>query len=113
MPTRREQRHLRYTPPQLFDLVADVENYPKFLPGLVAVRVFRRQEDTMWIDMTIGLSIFEGRFTSKALLDRPRRIEISSDDPLFNEFHQRWTFEEAPDNGTLLAFETRFSFRSQ
>jgi coenzyme Q-binding protein COQ10 len=61
MPTRREQRHLRYTPPQLFDLVADVEKYPKFIPGLVAVRVLRREEDTMWIDMTIGLSIFEGR----------------------------------------------------
>ena len=37
-----ERHHLPYTPQQLFDLVADVERYPDFLPRVVATRIVRR-----------------------------------------------------------------------
>jgi coenzyme Q-binding protein COQ10 len=112
MPSHTEQRHLRYTPSQLFDLVADVEKYPEFLPGLMAVRVLRRQDNVMWIDMVIGLPVFHGHFTSKAVLDPPNRIDITSDSGLFEEFRQNWTFREAENGGTLVEFNTKFAFRS-
>ncbi len=32
MPTHAERRHLPYRADQLFDLVADIERYPEFLP---------------------------------------------------------------------------------
>ncbi|MDB5372337.1 MAG: ubiquinone-binding protein, partial [Belnapia sp.] len=39
MPTHAEKRILRYTPDQLFQLVADVRRYPEFLPWCVGARV--------------------------------------------------------------------------
>ncbi len=62
MPIHAEKRVLPYTPAQLFDLVADVERYPAFLPWCVAVRVRRREtaesadgDDKLLVaDMVIG-----------------------------------------------------------
>ena len=112
MRSHSEQCHLRHTPSQLYDLVADVEKYPEFLSGVVAVRVLRRDGNTMWIDMAIGVAAFHGHFTSKAILDPPNRIDITSEGSLFDEFRQTWTFQEAESGGTLVRFDTRFAFRS-
>ena len=50
MPTHAEQRHSPFSPDQLFDLVADVERYPEFLPWCVAARIRRRDGNTIWAD---------------------------------------------------------------
>lgn len=88
MTVHTKRLHLNYTPTQLFDLVADVERYPQFLPGVAAARISRRKDQTIWVDMTIGTSFLRKRFTTVALLDRPHRIDISSHDPLFEHFQQ-------------------------
>ena len=49
-----ERLHLKFTPTQLFDLVADVEHYPDFLPWVIAARILRRDDQTLWVDMTMG-----------------------------------------------------------
>ncbi len=48
MPTHAEKRVLRYTPEQLFDLVADVHRYPEFLPWCVGARVRRAARRSWW-----------------------------------------------------------------
>ena len=42
MPSFRTTRPVRHTPPEMFDLVADVERYPEFLPLCEGLRVLRR-----------------------------------------------------------------------
>ena len=54
MTHHREQRHLPYSPEQLFDLVADVERYPDFVPWLIAAHIQRRDGHRVWVDMTVG-----------------------------------------------------------
>ena len=39
MPSFRTTRQVRHTPTQMFDLVADVERYPEFLPLCDSLRV--------------------------------------------------------------------------
>ncbi|MEC8851420.1 MAG: SRPBCC family protein, partial [Pseudomonadota bacterium] len=39
MPTHAERRVLPFSPDQLFDLVADIERYPDFLPWCVGARI--------------------------------------------------------------------------
>ena len=82
MSRHTEQRHLHYTPEQLFDLVADVERYPEFLPWLLAADIRRRDGDRVWVEMVIGTRFLQRRFTSRARLRRPRRIDITSHDTL-------------------------------
>ncbi|MEE9545647.1 MAG: SRPBCC family protein, partial [Rhodospirillales bacterium] len=54
MPTHAEKRFLPYTPEQLFDLVAEVEAYPEFLPWCLSIRVRKREENVITADMVIG-----------------------------------------------------------
>ena len=45
MPTHAEKRRLPHTSQQMFDLVADVEKYPEFLPWCVATRIRTREQN--------------------------------------------------------------------
>jgi len=112
MTRHSEQRHLPYAPEQLFDLVADVERYPDFVPGLLAAHIHRRDGHRVWVDMTVGAGPLRRRFSSQADLHRPSRIEIASHDPLFEIFRQVWTFALADGGGTTVTYAVDVRFRS-
>jgi len=113
MTSHTARLRLRYPTPQLFDLVADVESYPQFMPWVVAATILRRQDRTIWVEMTIGTGPLRRRFSTVGVLDRPGRIDVSSDDPLFERFKQTWTFEPAPEGGTIVTYDIDFEFRSR
>jgi coenzyme Q-binding protein COQ10 len=108
-----ENRHLPFTPQQLFDLVADVERYPDFLPWVVETHVSRRDRNMVWVDMVIGTAFIQRRFASKAKLDPPHHIEVVNRDDLFERYKQTWTFKPAEDGGTLVEFQVEYVFRSR
>jgi len=110
---RIERAHSPYTPAQLFDLVADVESYPKFLPWMISSRVTRRHNDTVWVEMEMGNRLLRRRFSSVGRLDRPHhRIDITSHDPMFECFAQSWTFKPATSGGSDIEYRVDFRFRS-
>jgi coenzyme Q-binding protein COQ10 len=108
-----ERQHLPYAAPQLFDLVANVERYPEFLPWVTEARIYHRREHTIVVDMTVELGPIRKRFSTIAALDRPHRIDISSGDSMFDRFEQRWTFEPAADSVTNVEYYVDFKFRSR
>jgi coenzyme Q-binding protein COQ10 len=112
MTTCIESGHLPYTTSQLFDLVADVERYPEFLPWVIEARIRRRTDQALLVDMTIAAGPIRRRFSSTGVLHRPSRIDISSDDPIFDRFEQRWRFESAGD-GSNIVYCVDFKLRSR
>ncbi len=113
MPTHAEKRLLRFSPQDMFDLVADVPRYPEFLPWCVGARVRRRQGDVMWADLVIGFKMFRERFTSKVTMDRDNlRIDVSYSDGPFKYLNNHWIFEPHPA-GTMIDFYVDFEFRSR
>ncbi len=113
MPTHAERRRLPYTPAQLFDLVADIERYPEFLPWCVAARVRERKGTTIVGDLIIGYRMVRERFTSKIVLDRPRHIDVSYSEGPFRYLTNHWEFEPEPDGGCTIDFYVDFEFRSR
>ena len=112
MPTHAERQIVPYTPEQLFDLVADVEKYPRFLPWCVASRVRHRAEDHLVSDLTIGFGPFRESFGSRVTLDRPRRVTVKYESGPFRYLNNQWDF--APHGtGTEVAFFVDFEFRSR
>jgi coenzyme Q-binding protein COQ10 len=107
-----EQHHSRYAPAQLFDLVADVERYPDFLPWVIAARVTRRENRMIWTELTMGTGFMSKRFTTVALLDRPHRIEVNSYDRIFECFDQIWTFESTAEGGTIVEYRVDLNIKS-
>lgn len=108
-----ERLHLKFTPTQLFDLVADVEHYPDFLPWVIAARIRRHDDQTLWVDMTMGTRFVRKRFSTTARLDRPHWINISSHDAMFERFEQKWTFQPATEGGANIEYQVDFRFRSR
>jgi coenzyme Q-binding protein COQ10 len=108
-----KRQHAKYNAPQLFDLVAGVERYPKFIPWVIATHVRRRTAQNIWADLTIGIGLLRKTFSTVAVLDRPHRIAINSHDPMFIRFEQTWTFDPVPEGGTNLAYHVDFKFRSR
>ena len=112
MPTHAETRRVSYRPDQLFDLVADVGKYPKFLPWCVGARVRNRSETELVCDLTIGFGPFRESFTSRVTLDRPQRVRVRYENGPFRYLNNEWRF--APDPaGCKVDFFVDFEFRSR
>jgi coenzyme Q-binding protein COQ10 len=112
MPTHAERQFVPYTPEQLFELVADVDKYPRFLPWCVAARVHHRAESHVKADLTIGFGPFRESFTSLVTLDRPTRVTVKYETGPFRYLNNQWNF--APHTiGTEVSFFVEFEFRSR
>lgn len=113
MPTHAEKRHLPYTPEQLFDLVADIERYPEFLPWCLAARIERREGNTVYADLVIGFKMFREHFSSVDVFDRPHRIDVRYTKGPLRHLNNHWVFERAPDGGSILDFYIDFEFHAR
>ena len=113
MPIHRETRILPYTPEQVFDLVADVERYPEFLPWCLACRIRNRESETSFTaDLVVGFKMVREQFTSKVTLDRARSILVEYLQGPFEHLRNEWKFSAAPE-GTKVEFFLSFEFRSR
>jgi coenzyme Q-binding protein COQ10 len=113
MPTHAERRLLPYTADQLFDLVADIERYPEFLPWCVGARVRERKSNTITGDLLIGYKMVRERFTSRIVLDRPGRIDVSYAEGPFRYLDNHWLFVPQENGICLIDFYVDFEFRSR
>lgn len=114
MPTHAEKRPLPYTPDQLFDLVADVERYPEFLPWCVGARIRKRDGDMFFADLVIGFKMIRERYTSKVVLDRAaQRIDVTYTEGPFQYLNNHWSFVPNADGTTTIDFFVDFEFKSK
>ena len=113
MPTHAEKRVLPHTPKQMFDLVADIEKYPEFLPWCVATRIRERKDNLVTADMVIGFKVFREKFTSTVTCHRPGRIDVAYTKGPFKYLNNHWIFEPHGDGECLIDFFVDFEFRSR
>jgi len=112
MPTHRERKTVPFTPAQMFDLVADVGAYPRFLPWCVGSKVRSVDATHMIADMTIGFGPFRESFTSRVTLARPDRIIVRYENGPFRYLRNQWDF--TPDErGCRVDFFVDFEFSSR
>ena len=112
MPTHAEKRVVPYTPSQVFDLVADIERYPEFLPWCKAARIRKRQGSLLVGDLIIGFRMVKERFTSHVTLKAPNRIDVEYTQGPLRYLNNHWVFEQHPE-GCLIDFYIDFEFHSK
>jgi coenzyme Q-binding protein COQ10 len=117
MPTHSETRSLPFSAQQMYDLVADVESYPQFIPWIAAARVRsvvpQDDHDVMLADLVVGFRMFRERFGSKVTLwAGPRRIDTEYIDGPFKHMISNWEFLEA-EGGCTINFKVDFEFRNR
>jgi coenzyme Q-binding protein COQ10 len=119
MPTFRTTRQVRHTAGEMFDLVADVERYPEFVPLCERLKVKRRAEGgegtlILVADMTVAYGPVRQSFTSQVTLDRPRlAILVEYLDGPFRQLENRWRFRLAGETSSEVDFFMSYEFRSK
>lgn len=116
MPVHHETKFLPYTAQQMYDLVADVANYPKFLPWTAAARINARHDrgdhEEMLADLVISFKVFRERFGSRVLLWPDQyRIDTSYLDGPFRHMESKWQFKDV-EGGCEVSFDVDFEFRN-
>jgi coenzyme Q-binding protein COQ10 len=120
LPSFHDERRVRHKAEQMFDLVADVERYPEFVPLCKGLRVRTRKteadgRETLVADMTVGYKLIRERFTSRVTLDRPHlKVLVEYMDGPFSELENIWTFIDEPEgDGSRVNFFIDYEFRSR
>ena len=118
MPRFETTRPVKHSAEVMFNLVADVERYPEFVPMCEALVVRRRNEGpdgviTLLADMSIGYKVIRETFTTRVELDLANHmIRVSYIDGPFKHLENRWTFRETP-TGCAVVFFIDYEFKSR
>lgn len=111
MPNHAEHKLLAYTPDQLFDMVADVKDYPRFVPWCQDAHILRAEPNLIVADLEIGFSAFRERFTSHVHLDRPREVMVKAVDGPLEHLSNQWVFTPVRSL-TRVDFAVDFRFKA-
>lgn len=112
MPRHTEIKKVPYRPEQMFDLVADIRQYPRFLPWCVGARIRSKTESEVVADLSIGFGPFHETFTSRVTLERPDQIIVRYENGPFKYLKNIWRFLPDPA-GCEIDFFVDFEFRSR
>jgi coenzyme Q-binding protein COQ10 len=119
MPTFSSKRRVQHSSDQMFDLVADVERYPEFVPLCQSLKVRQRTpaadgKEVVVADMTVSFKLVRETFTSKVTLDRPNlKIRVEYLRGPFSHMENRWTFERKADRACDVGFFITYDFKSR
>ncbi len=114
-----ETRHpVGHTARQMYDLVADVEKYPEFLPLCDALKVRARVPqgaagEVLTCAMDVGYGPIKERFTSRVTLN-PEALHIHSTyiDGPFRRMDNTWQFVDLSAGRSEVVFFIDYEFKS-
>jgi coenzyme Q-binding protein COQ10 len=116
MPQFSTKRRVRHSAADMFDLVADVEKYPQFVPLCTGLRVRSRtpkgETNVIVAVMTVAYKVISQTFTSRVTLDKPNLVILVEylDGP-FSRLQNRWTFRPTGDNACEVEFFIEYEFK--
>jgi coenzyme Q-binding protein COQ10 len=118
MPQFSTKRRVRHAATDMFDLVADVEKYPQFVPLCSGLTVKSRGEKdgktVLVADMTVAYKIIRETFTSRVTLDRQGlKILVEYLNGPFKRLQNRWTFYPVEAKVCDVEFFIDYEFRSR
>jgi coenzyme Q-binding protein COQ10 len=119
MPKFSSKRRVQHSASQMFDLVADVERYPEFVPLCKSLKVRQRtlQPDGTEIvvaDMTVSFKVVKESFTSRVTLDRANlKILVEYLKGPFSNLENRWMFEPKGEGACDVTFYLAYEFKSR
>jgi coenzyme Q-binding protein COQ10 len=102
----------------MFDLVADCDKYPEFLPFCVGMKTRPRGEDAngnpvVLAEMAVGYKALSERFVTRNTLDRKAlKISVEYVEGPFSRLRNFWHFVPH-DGGCKVEFYIEYEFRSR
>jgi coenzyme Q-binding protein COQ10 len=112
------KRRVHHSASEMFDLVADVERYPEFVPLCQSLDVRQRSteggKDVIVADMTVAYKLIRQTFTSRVTLDRAKlEILVEYLEGPFRSLNNHWTFRPVDEHACDVDFFISYEFRSR
>ena len=119
MPRFSNKRRVQHRAEQMFDLVADVERYPEFVPLCQSMKIRHRTPkpdgtEIVVAEMVVSFKLVRETFTSQVTLDRANlKILVEYLEGPFSTLENRWTFEPKGDQACDVGFFIAYEFKSR
>ena len=102
-----------YSAEQMYDLVNDVESYPKFLPWCGDSQIHSQGPG----HMTASISLVKGRvkqsFTTSNTMQPGRRIDVNLVSGPFKHLTGHWAFDPEDDHTCHITIKMEFEFKNR
>lgn len=102
-----------YTPAEMYDLVADIEAYPEFLPWCSGARVEDKSEDDVTATIDIHKAGVEKSFTTHNRHQVKKMIEMRLVEGPFQRLDGYWRFDPLGDSACKVSLDLEFEFASR
>lgn len=96
----------------MFDLVAQVEDYPKFLPWCGGVKLIERSEDKLVASVQINFHGVKQSFTTANHNQRPTLMKMQLVDGPFKVLDGTWSFKALREDACKIDFDLHYEFSS-
>jgi len=116
MPQVRHALKVPYSAQQMFDLVIDIESYPRFVPGWRAARIVRRdggpERGVLSVDQVVSEKSLRFRFDTQARYRKPAYLRIATKSQPFRYYMLIWRFAPTDDGGCRIGVHMRYALRA-
>ena len=114
MPKFSSKRRVQHSATEMFDLVADVERYPEFVPLCRRLKIRQRTPGPDGTEIIVADMTVREAFTSRVTLDRPNlKILVEYLQGPFSNLENRWSFEPRSETDCDVGFFLAYEFKSR
>lgn len=99
-----------YTPAQMFDLVNDVEAYPKRFSWCAGARVLEREGDALVARLDLKFAGLRQSFTTRNTVEAPRRLHMQLVEGPFRSLDGVWEFVPLGEHGCRISLALDFDY---
>src|SRR5437016_14595143 len=119
MPAFSTPRRVRHSAAHMFDLVADVERYPEFVPLCRSLKIRQRIPEPEGVevliaDMTVAYKFIRETITSRVTLDRPNlHILVEYLEGPFSRLENLWSVQATSEQICRVECFSSYEFKSR
>lgn len=99
---------VKFSAQQMFDLVNDIESYPRFLPWCVGSRIIKREDDYVEAELIISKGGFKKSFSTRNKIDMGGRITVSLLQGPFSHLEGVWNFMPLREDASKISLDLEF-----
>ena len=99
---------VKYSAQQMFDLVNDIESYPKFLPWCAGSRILKRDEDVVEAELIISKGGFKKSFSTRNKIGQGDKITVSLLEGPFSSLEGVWNFMPLREDASKISLDLEF-----
>lgn len=101
-----------YSAEQMYDLVNDIEHYPRFMDGCVGAEVFSREQGVVVARLDLARAGINMSFVTRNTLLRPEAMKMQLVDGPFKRFSGEWRFDSLRDDACKVSLHLDFLINS-